>query len=76
MTLDQLPTGEEARLTEIDAERGFRRRLLELGLLPGTPVRMIRRAEVGGVLEIEARGARLSLRLGEASALRVESLDR
>jgi len=74
MTLDQLPAGTEARLVEVAGERGFRRRLLELGLLPGTTVRLVRRADIGGVLELEARGSRLTLRRDEARTLRVESL--
>ena len=72
MTLNQLPVGAQARLIEIGGERGFRRRLLELGLLPGTTLRLIRRADIGGLLELEARGARLTLRLAEAATLRVE----
>ena len=72
MTLDQLSAGAEARLIDIRGERGFRRRLLELGLLPGTTIRLIRRADIGGVLELEVRGSRLTLRTGEATTLHVE----
>ena len=42
-------------------------------LAPGTPVRLVRRADVGGVLEIEVRGSRLSLRRGEARELWFEA---
>jgi len=44
---------------------------MELGLLPGTPVRIVRRAEIGGVLEIEVRRARLTVRTSEASLVLV-----
>ncbi len=71
--LDQLAPGQSDVLVRLGGGRAFRRRLLELGLLPGTPVRVVRRADVGGVLEIEVRGSRLSLRRGEARELWFEA---
>ncbi len=71
--LDQLSAGERRVLERLGGGRAFRRRLMELGLLPGTPVRLVRRADVGGVLEIEVRGSRLSLRRGEARELWFEA---
>jgi ferrous iron transport protein A len=53
-------------------ERAFRCRLMELGLLPGTILRVVRRVDVGGVLELEVRGCRLTVRRGEARLLLVE----
>jgi Fe2+ transport system protein FeoA len=44
---------------------------MELGLLPGTAVRLVRKADLGGVLELEVRGCRLTVRHGEARALGV-----
>ena len=64
--LIDLPDGEERRLVRIEGDRAFRRRLMELGLLPGTPVRVVRRADIGGVLELEVRRARLTVRTSEA----------
>ena len=74
-SLDTLPPGSAGRLVRIGGERAFRCRLMELGLLPGTPVRLIRRADLGGVLELEVRGCRLSVRHGEAQNLLVEVSD-
>ncbi len=71
-TLDLLPIGRTARLVRLGGERAFRRRLMELGLLPGTPVRVVRRAEVGGVLELEVRGCRVSVRTRDAQVLEVQ----
>jgi len=65
--LIDLPDGCEGRLLRLDGDRAFRRRLMELGLLPGTPVRVVRRADIGGVLELEVRRSRLTVRTGEAS---------
>jgi Fe2+ transport system protein FeoA len=70
-TLDTLAAGESARVVKLGGERAFRRRLMELGLLPGTIVRVVRRADVGGVLEIEVRGCRVTVRRRDAGSLEV-----
>ena len=44
---------------------------MELGLIPGTAVRLVRQTPIGGVLELEVRGCRLTLRRGEAAQLLV-----
>lgn len=49
----------------------LRRRLLELGLLPGTKVTLIRRAPMGDPIELRLRGYSLSIREAEASAVEV-----
>lgn len=71
--LRQLRVGSTAILTAIDGERGFRRRLMEMGLLPGTPVRLMRRVEVGGLVQLRVRGCSVSLRVSEAHLLRFEA---
>ena len=58
-----------ARLLEIGGERAFRRRLMELGFLPGSRLRVIRNIDVGGVMEVEVRNCRVTLRQNEAQAL-------
>ncbi len=72
-SLDLLNPGSTARLVSIGGDRAFRCRLMELGLLPGTLVRLVRRVDVGGVLEVEVRGCRLSVRHGEARHVAVEA---
>ena len=72
-SLDTLPAGALARLVSVGGERAFRCRLMEMGLLPGTAVRLVRRADTGGVLELEVRGSRLTVRHGEARHLVVET---
>ena len=66
-SLASLPDGACGRLVRLGGDRAFRRRLMEFGLLPGTPVRVVRRADIGGVLELEVRCCRLSVRSSEAS---------
>lgn len=73
-SLLDFPVGKQARLAVIGGERSFRRRLMEMGLLPGTPLRLVRRAAIGGLLEVEVRGCYLSLRHTEAEKLMLETL--
>ena len=47
------------------------KRLMELGLLPSTLVRVLRRAPLGDPIEFELRGYRLCLRQSEAARVRV-----
>jgi len=49
-------------------------RLLEMGLLPGTEVKVIRRAPMGDPLELSFRGYRLSIRTAQASLIEVQPL--
>jgi len=65
--------GDHARLHEVGGERSFRRRLMELGFLPGTTVRLVRRISVGDLVEFEVRGGHISLRASEATALIFEN---
>jgi Fe2+ transport system protein FeoA len=69
ISLKDLPPGQSAHLVEIGGDRSFRRRLMELGFLPGTRVRMVRRVDIGDLVEIELRGSHISLRRSEASAV-------
>ena len=71
--LANLADGERALLVRLGGERTFRRRLMELGFLPGTEVRIVRRVDVGGLVELEVRGCRVSLRQSEAAELLVET---
>ncbi len=47
-------------------------RLLELGLLPGTSIEIIRSAPLGFPLEIKVKGYMLTLRKSEAQCIEVE----
>ena len=70
--LSVLPVGQRAVLRAVGGERAYRRRLLELGFVPGTELRLVRRVGVGDVLEVELRHSRISLRISEAAGLEVE----
>lgn len=59
------------KVHKIGGERSFRRRLLELGFLPGTEVVVRNVAPLGDPLELEVRGARISIRRAEARQIQV-----
>lgn len=69
--LSQLPLGQNAVVSSVSGESGFRQRLLELGLVPGVTVRITRAAPFGDPLEIELRGAGFSIRLADAQRVQV-----
>lgn len=71
-TLDVLPLGSSARVTAVGGEPGVRRRLLEMGLVPGTTITALRRAPLGDPLELSVRGYLLSLRIEQAKLVSVE----
>ena len=71
-TLDQLEPGQHAVVVSIDGPASIARRLMELGLAPGTPVEMVRRAPLGDPLELRVRRVHLSIRRSEAAHIRVD----
>ena len=58
-------------VSAVEGERGFRRRLMEMGLCPGTAISITNVAPLGDPLEIDVRGGRLSIRRDEAAQIRV-----
>lgn len=75
LTLRELSVGTRARVTGwVQGGGAYRRKLLAMGLTPGTELSVIRVAPLGDPLEIRVRGFTLSLRRDEAAALGVEVL--
>ena len=66
-TLDKLPIGTSAVVHHVGCDRPVARRLMEMGLLPGTRIETVRRAPLGDPLKIRLRGYLLSLRLADAA---------
>jgi len=69
--LSELSLAEVAVVEHVGGERAFRRRLMELGLVPGTRVELKAVAPLGDPLELLVRGASLSIRRAEAALVRV-----
>ncbi len=71
MTLAELPLDASATVDQVGGERAVRRRLLELGLLPQTEVRLLHVAPLGDPLSLRVRGTTLSIRRAEAEQIHV-----
>lgn len=69
--LSELSLAEVAVVEHVGGERAFRRRLMELGLVPGTRVELKAVAPLGDPLEFLVRGSSLSIRRAEAALVRV-----
>lgn len=63
-----------ALIEHVGGEGSFRRRLMELGLVPGTRVELVGVAPLGDPLELLVRGASLSIRRSEAETIRITAL--
>lgn len=63
--------GESGVIDEIEGADEIMLRLLEMGLTPGTNVRVVGVAPLGDPMELEVRGYRLSVRKSEASRVRL-----
>ncbi|HEU0035357.1 MAG TPA: FeoA family protein [Kofleriaceae bacterium] len=73
-SLAELPLLRAATVRSVSGPRAFRRRLLEMGLVPGTQVRIVTIAPLGDPLQIEVRGGQWSIRRAEAAEIHVEPL--
>jgi ferrous iron transport protein A len=70
--LTSLAVGSAGTVSEINVPGESRGRLLEMGLLVGTPVELVRFAPLGDPVEIKVRGYHLTLRKHEAEQIRVK----
>ena len=67
--LTSLTLGATATVAEIKLPPASRPRLMEMGLLVGTPVELVRFAPMGDPVEIKVRGYNLTLRRNEADQI-------
>ena len=71
-SLADLSIGGKGRVLGLRGEPQLEQRLLEMGLLPGTEVEVIRQAPLGDPIEVQLLGYRLSLRRSEAACVEIE----
>lgn len=71
-TLDKFKVGETGLIKRVEGEGRFRRRLLDMGVTPGTTVYLRKKAPLGDPLEITIRGYELTLRKSEAQLVVLE----
>ena len=70
--LSELVPGDRGRVVKVEGDADAARRLMELGLMRGTTVEVIRLAPLGDPLEVRVRGFMLTLRRAEAEHIEVE----
>lgn len=73
MTLSELKPGEKGRITTVGGVGALKRRLMDMGLLPGQEVRVEKVAPLGDPIEVTIRSYSLSLRRQEAEGVVVEA---
>ena len=73
-TLAKIKVGQRAKVVDILVEGLTRRRLLDLGLLPGTEVKAVMRSPLGTPMAYNIRGSMLALRPEDASSVIVKPL--
>ncbi len=76
MTLAELKTGQNAVITSVGGEGALRQHFLDMGLIPGAELTVVKFAPMGDPMEIQVHGYELSLRLAEAAKIAVDTIDR
>ncbi len=71
MTLKELPVGERAVITSVGGEGALRQHFLDMGVLPGTEVTVVKLAPLGDPMELRIHGYELTLRLADAAQITV-----
>ena len=74
MTLKELPVGKTATVQSVGGEGALRQHLLDMGLIPGADVTMVKFAPMGDPLEVRIHGYELTLRLADAEKIKIENV--
>ena len=74
MKLNELGIGLSARILTVDGEEALRQHLLDMGMIPGTVVKVVKYAPMGDPVELMVHGYELTLRLDDASRIEIEQL--
>lgn len=69
--LTDLAIGAEARVVSVAGEGRVTRRLMEMGVIPGVTVSVVKKAPFGDPIEVRVRGYSLAMRRSEADAIEV-----
>lgn len=74
-TLDHFPLGKSGVIHQVGGERALRKRLLDMGLTPGTRIFVRKVAPLGDPIELSLRGYELSLRKEDAKKIIIEEVN-
>ena len=70
--LTDLNPGESGIVKGLSGDLPLQSRLVEMGILPGTPIRMVKKSPFHGPLALKVRNYYISVRLVEAQSIQVE----
>ena len=76
MRLNTLKPGKSARITAVGGEGALRQHFLDMGVIPGAEVTMIRLAPMGDPMELRIRDYELTLRLADAEKIEAEPVEK
>ena len=74
MTLDELQVGKDAVIQSVGGEGALRRHFLDMGLIPGTEVTLMKVAPMGDPVELKIRGYELTLRKADAARIEIQDI--
>ena len=74
MTLKDLKVGESAVITKIGGEGALRQHFLDMGVIPGAEVTVVKFAPMGDPMELQIHGYELTLRLADAAQIDIEPI--
>jgi len=72
--LGDLKPGERARIERIEGGGALRRRMMDMGIVPGVELEVVRRAPWGGPLQVRLKGYYLAMRRGECAKIIVNEM--
>ena len=75
MTLKHIPVGHSAVITAVGGEGALRQHFLDMGVIPGVGVTVVKLAPMGDPMELEIHGYELTLRLADADKIQVEPVE-
>ncbi|MBQ1850733.1 MAG: ferrous iron transport protein A, partial [Lachnospiraceae bacterium] len=71
MTLKDLEIGKKVEITAVGGEGALRQHLLDMGLIPGAKIKIVKYAPMGDPMEVRIHGYELTLRLSEAEQIEI-----
>lgn len=74
MTIDDLKIGQQGIITAVGGEGALRLRFLDMGLIPGTRVRLQKIAPMGDPIQIQVRGYELTIRREDAGKITLQEV--
>lgn len=75
MTLKNLKIGESAVITAVGGEGALRQHFLDMGVIPGAEVTVVKFAPMGDPMELQIHGYELTLRLADADQIDIQPID-